>query len=192
MQEQAGKSIPDQSCLCPRLWKEALPELCNNDFCFHAFALLLIIFKGSLIKLTFRKHVLPLWRALNHYKVCLRSDRTLHGGDTGVAKGVAAWPRLLSGWKDDTGLPKQHKAAPGRCHLGRGVFLDRYRIFTDWILSRWADVTCWEEIPMHCLELASIHMDISTSLPMGRGNCSLQSCLGKSPRAMQPTYWMSV
>lgn len=64
-------------------------------------------------------------------------------------------PRQLSGWKDDMGHPEQHRAAPGRCPLGREVFPDRYRIFTDEILSTQADVTCWEAIPTHCLEAAS-------------------------------------
>lgn len=49
----------------------------------------------------------------------------------GMAKGAAAQPWLLSGWKDDMSLPKLHKAAPGRCHPGRRVCLDRYKIFTD-------------------------------------------------------------
>lgn len=74
--------------------------------------------------------------------------------DSGTAKAVAAWPWLLSGWKDDTGLPKQQKAAPARCHLGRSIPW-QVRIL---LMKSSPCRLMWhaEAIPLHCLEVAPV------------------------------------
>lgn len=74
--------------------------------------------------------------------------------------------RQLSGWKDDMGHPEQHRAAPGRCPLGREVFPDRYRIFTDEILSTQAGRQSlrivWKRLQSVCI-LATCKINMENS-----------------------------
>ena len=52
----------------------------------------------------------------------------------------------------------------------QGGATDRYKTFTDEILSMWA-VTCWEMIPVHCLEVAS--MCVCVFWPLAKLTCKI-------------------